>query len=133
MVSLALNRVPSIDPQNPPPLLRRVVQRYIRAFAPERIVLFGSYAKGTNQQSSDIDLLVVADLEGDPLFYLRRARQLAADCFPPVDVVFATTEEFESAATAKSPFLLSILEGGIIVYRRSAISGAERLADSQIS
>ena len=51
-----------------------------------------------------------------------RARQLAVDCFPPVDVVFATTEEFESAATAKSPFLLSILEGGIIVYRGPAIS-----------
>jgi predicted nucleotidyltransferase len=65
MVSPAINRVHRIDPQNPPPLLRRVVQRYIRAFAPERIVLFGSYAKGTNQQSSDIDLLVVADLEGD--------------------------------------------------------------------
>jgi predicted nucleotidyltransferase len=118
MASPALVRAPGIDPQNPPLLLRRVIERYIRAFAPERIVLFGSYAKGTNQSGSDIDLLVVADLDGDSLFHLRRARQLASDCFPPVDVVFATTEDIESAATAKSPFLLSILERGITVYRR---------------
>jgi predicted nucleotidyltransferase len=133
MASRTLSPPNGLDPRNLPPLLRRVVERYVRAFAPERIVLFGSYAKGTNQQSSDVDLLVVADLEGDPQFYLRRARQLAADCFPLVDVVFAATEEFESAATAKSPFLLSILEGGIIVYRRPAISGAERLGDRQVS
>jgi len=94
------------------------VERYIRAFAPERIVLFGSYAKSTNHPGSDVDLLVVADLDGDPLSYLRRARQLASDCFPPVDVVFATTEDVASAATAKSPFLLSILEHGLVVYCR---------------
>ncbi len=118
MASCEPTRAPRIDPQNPPLLLRRVVERYVRAFAPERIVLFGSYAKGTNQMGSDIDLLVIADLEGDALFYLRRARQLATYCFPPVDVVFATTEDVESATTAKSPFLHSILERGITVYRR---------------
>jgi predicted nucleotidyltransferase len=118
MVSSPLTRSPGIDPQDPPPLLRRVVARYIRAFAPERIVLFGSYAKSTNQIGSDIDLLVVADLDGDALLHLRRARQLTADCFPPVDVVFATTEDLESAATAKSPFLLSILDRGLVLYKR---------------
>lgn len=123
MASRAMARKDAIDPHNLPTLLRRVVERYVRAFAPERIVLFGSCAKGTTHTGSDIDLLVVADLEGDSIFHLRRARQLAADCFPPVDVVFATTEEFESAATAKSPFLLSILERGITVYRRSGNVG----------
>jgi len=102
----------------PPAFLRRVVARYVRAFAPQSIILFGSYAKGTNGPRSDVDVLVVADLCGDPIFHLRSARQLAADCFPPVDVVFATTEEIDSAATAKSPFLLSILERGVVLYRR---------------
>jgi hypothetical protein len=30
-----------------PPLVQRTLQRLIRAFAPERIMLFGSCAKGT--------------------------------------------------------------------------------------
>jgi predicted nucleotidyltransferase len=91
----------------------------VRAFAPERIILFGSYAKGTNHPESDVDLLIVADLEGNPAHHLRRARQLAADCFPSVDVVFATPEEVVGAATAASPFLLSILNRGVMVYCRA--------------
>src|SRR5262249_34097366 len=98
--------------------LRRVVGRYVRAFAPQRIVLFGSYAKGTNHSGSDVDLLVVADVREGAARHLRRARQLAADCFPPVDVVFATPEEVAGAATAASPFLLSILGSGVTLYER---------------
>jgi predicted nucleotidyltransferase len=101
-----------------PPLVQRTVQRLIRAFAPERIMLFGSYAKGTVHSGSDVDLLVVANLEGNAAFHQRRARQLAADCFPRVDVVFATPEEVTGAASAKSPFLLSILGKGITLYTR---------------
>lgn len=102
-----------------PPLLERTVQRLIRAFAPERIMLFGSYAKGTNHPGSDIDLLIIANLPGDPAFHRRRARQLSADCFPSVDVVFATPEDVLEAPEAQSPFLLSILGSGVTVYSRS--------------
>ena len=102
-----------------PPLVERTVQRFIRAFAPDQIVLFGSYAKGTTHIGSDVDLLIVANLPGNPTMHTRRARQLAADCFPRIDIVFATPEEVASAQTAKSPFLASILGRGIVVYQRS--------------
>ncbi len=103
-----------------PPLVDRTLQRLIRAFAPEKILLFGSWAKGTRHVGSDVDLLIIADLPGSPVVHARRARQLAADSFPPIDIVFATTEEVASAATAKSPFLLSILGTGITIYRKVA-------------
>jgi len=102
----------------PPVLVKRVIDRLVRAFAPERIVLFGSYAKGTSAPDSDVDLLVIADLEGDPEQHLRRAHQLASDCFPPVDVVIATPEEVAAAPTAPSPFLQSVLETGVTMYQR---------------
>ena len=101
-----------------PPFLRRVVGRFVRAFAPERIILFGSYAKGTNHAGSDVDVLVVSDVAAESGAPLRRARQLAADCFPAVDVVFATPADIAAAGTAASPFLLSILGSGVVVYRR---------------
>ena len=103
-----------------PPLLQRTIDRLARSFSPERIVLFGSYAKGTHGPASDVDLLVIANLDGDPHFHQRRARQLAADCFPVVDVVFCTSEDVAEAATARSPFLLSILDSGVTVYSRAA-------------
>ena len=97
--------------------LPRVVSRYVHAFAPESIVLFGSYAKRTNKPGSDVDLLIVADLDGEASTHLRRAHQLAVDCFPPVDVVFATPEDVENATAIKDPFLLSVLGSGIPIYQ----------------
>ena len=102
-----------------PPLVERTVARLIRAFAPERIVLFGSHAKGRAGERSDFDLLVVAALDGKAGIHQRRARQLAADCFPSVDVVFATPAEIDAADEAKSPFLASILGSGIMIYQRA--------------
>jgi predicted nucleotidyltransferase len=36
-----------------------LAERIAREFAPERIILFGSYAYGTPTEDSDVDLLVV--------------------------------------------------------------------------
>jgi len=69
--------------------------------------------------ASDVDLLVVADLPGDPATHTRRARQLAADCFPPLAVVFATPQDVVSAEIQKPPFLSSIPGSGVVVYRRT--------------
>jgi predicted nucleotidyltransferase len=104
-------------PPDLPPLVQRTVRRLIRSFAPERIMLFGSHAKNTSRVGSDFDLLVIANLEGNRAVHLRRARQLSADCFPPIDVVFATPQEIAEAGTAPSPFLLSVLGSGITVYQ----------------
>jgi predicted nucleotidyltransferase len=109
-----------MEPRQPLAFLHRPIERLARAFAPERIMLFGSYAKGTAHPGSDADLLVVADFEGDPAAQLRRARQLVADCFPVVDVVFCTPEDVARAQVARSPFLLSVLESGVTVYQRTA-------------
>jgi len=97
--------------------LRRVVKRYVNAFAPERILLFGSYAKGTHHPNSDMDLLIVTKASDiDFTWYIRRARQLAADCFPRVDVVFVTPEEVKKVTLENNAFLLSALSCGIVLY-----------------
>jgi predicted nucleotidyltransferase len=108
-----------MNPTPPAVLLRGTLDRLIRAFAPERIVLFGSYAKGTARPGSDVDLLVVAEIEGDPIAHSRRAHQLVASSFPPVDIVLCTPEDVSEAASAKSPFLFSVLGSGITVYSRA--------------
>lgn len=101
-----------------PPFLRRSIERLVCAFAPTRIVLFGSYAKGSARSGSDVDLLVIAAIDGEPQAHQRRARQLVASSFPPVDVVLCTTDEADNARQARSPFLRSILESGVVVYSR---------------
>lgn len=39
--------------------IQAVVQRIVEGYAPDRIILFGSYAYGTPTEESDLDLLVL--------------------------------------------------------------------------
>lgn len=75
--------------------LQELTRRLVDQFNPERIVLFGSHARGGADDRSDVDLLVICDLEGDrweltlamdrALRGLRLAR----------DIIILTPEEFE--------------------------------------
>ena len=40
-------------------VLDEIVSRIVKRFHPERIILFGSHARGTAQTDSDVDLLIV--------------------------------------------------------------------------
>lgn len=100
-----------------PAFLRTPTERLVRALAPTRIVLFGSYAKGRERPGSDVDLLVITKAAGEPGPVARRARQLVATSFPPIDIVLCTPEDAENAAEQRSPFLQSILESGVTIYR----------------
>jgi len=41
--------------------INEIAQRIASKFNPEKIILFGSYAKGTPDNGSDIDLLIIQD------------------------------------------------------------------------
>jgi len=103
----------------PPVFVLSAAERLARAFAAERIVLFGSYAKGTATPDSDVDLLVVARLAGDLAVYQRRAEQLIVDYFPLIDVLMCTPQDLEEARSDRSQFLLSVIDSGVTVYNRS--------------
>jgi predicted nucleotidyltransferase len=65
------------SPLELPPLVERTVQRLIRAFAPEQVIVFGSYAKGARGERSDVDVLVITELDagvGGRLFPAGRHR-----------------------------------------------------------
>jgi predicted nucleotidyltransferase len=114
-----------MDAADPPAYLTVPIERLTRALAPTRIVLFGSYAKGTERPGSDVDLLVISNAAAEPASALRRARQLLAANFPPIDVVLCSPEDAEHADRAASPFLQSILENGVTVYSCGTTSVCE--------
>ncbi len=69
-------------------------------FRPERIILFGSYAYGKPTDESDVDLLVVMNVEGDVVekgaeIYVAVDKAGAA-CFS-FDVLVRTPEQLKSA------------------------------------
>jgi len=48
------------------PKLAEVVRRLVKAYAPERIYLFGSVARGENRPDSVYDLMVIVPDEAPP-------------------------------------------------------------------
>ena len=74
---------------------RQATERLVRQFHPERIILFGSHARGTADLRRDVDLLVVCHVQGN-----RRALMVAMDRALrgldfARDVIVITPEEFE--------------------------------------
>ena len=44
--------------------IQEMVQRIVTQFAPDKIVLFGSYARGLAGPDSDVDLLIIKPVAG---------------------------------------------------------------------
>ena len=69
----------------------------LRKIHVERLVLFGSWAKGTAREFSDIDVVVVSpDFDGKDLW--SRAKLLGAaayQVFEPIEAVALTPQEWE--------------------------------------
>lgn len=104
------------------PVLRTAVRR-IRAAFPRvrRIVLFGSYARGTPTKHSDLDLFVVMPTRRR---WTDRARQLHA-IFPerplPLDFVVRTPREVRQRLTTYfCPFTREVMTKGRVLYEASA-------------
>ena len=72
----------------------RMVKRIARKFRPEKIILFGSHARGEAGPDSDVDLLVVMAFEGSALDKAVEIRGALHDDLVPVDVIVTKPEEF---------------------------------------
>jgi predicted nucleotidyltransferase len=76
-------------------LLKGVTERIVDAFAPERVILFGSYAEGRATADSDLDLLVVTERSLGRKEQLARTQDLFRDMPLPVQVITISRQEFE--------------------------------------
>jgi predicted nucleotidyltransferase len=76
-------------------ILRLATERLVEQFQPQRVILFGSQARGTADARSDVDLLGVCPIAGG-----RRGTMVAMDRALrglgfARDIVVLTPEEFE--------------------------------------
>lgn len=78
-------------------LIQRVCDRIVAHSHPERIYLFGSAARGDVREGSDLDLLVVMELNEDERPYRKAAElhMLFRGWLVPLDIIVRTPEQFE--------------------------------------
>ena len=72
-----------------------MVRRIVAEFDPDRIILFGSYARGQAGPDSDVDLLVVMPVKGSKRAKQLEIRAMVRDVHVPKDIIVSTTEEFQ--------------------------------------
>jgi predicted nucleotidyltransferase len=98
----------------------RVIRRYARAiaqrFQPDKIILFGSYAYGTPNEDSDVDLLVIMPA------YSQRSKagriRMALTAPFPMDLIVRTPEEVKWRLEEGESFLTEITSKGKVLYEK---------------
>jgi len=103
--------------------LKKLVNKLISNYDISQIILFGSFARGDYHEYSDIDLIIIGYLDDN--FFNRIGKVL--DLGPPnieLEPLVYTPEEFEKMKENENPFILNVLEEGIILYKKE-VDGRE--------
>ena len=89
--------------------------RIASEFQPQRIVMFGSYANGTQAEHSDLDLLIIMRYVGSGL---KKSVEILNRVKPriPVDLIVKTPDEVQERIQANDFFLAEILHRGRVLY-----------------
>lgn len=97
------------------PILEDVIDRIVDVAAPERIILFGSAARGDVRQDSDVDLLIVKDGE-DALTLMSRIYREMRGVGVAVDALVVSTEDLERYKNSHALIIKPALQEGVVVY-----------------
>jgi predicted nucleotidyltransferase len=97
-------------------LMEEIVRRIVATAHPEKVILFGSRARGDARPDSDIDLLVIAD-STEPRY--RRPVPLygvLSDILAPMDILVYTPTEVEEWSEVRQAFVTTAIREGRILY-----------------
>jgi len=97
--------------------LRSIGEKLRRDYRAEKVILFGSYARGEETADSDVDILVVAPTKErffQRMATVRRLIRGLRDGFPVAPIVL-TVRELEKRQKIGDPLVQEILETGILL------------------
>src|SRR4051812_12135724 len=104
--------------------IKQAANRIAQRFRPQQIILFGSYAYGTPDSSSDVDLLILVDDHSrlrnassqmrvhDQALHIREAINFDF----PVDLLVRSREEFQQRVEWGDYFLREVQQKGRVLY-----------------
>lgn len=98
--------------------LAAIVEHVVNGVRPERIIVFGSAARAAMTPDSDLDLLIVKDVD-DLGKLATRTRSSLPTVHPPVDVVAATMELLDEHRDSPGWVYRPAVAEGLVVYDRA--------------
>ena len=91
-----------------------------KEFHPDRVVLFGSYARGKATVDSDVDMLIILPFEGKSVHQSVEMRMRLRPAFP-VDLIVRTPDHIRKRLEMGDDFIRDILENGKTIYETDDI------------
>lgn len=97
--------------------LNNIVKRIVSLYNPELIYLFGSYAKETMTEQSDLDFIVVKRTSLPQYLRGRDVIAALAEFAVDFDLLFVTPEELEIECNEAHSLLGSVMPTALLLYR----------------
>jgi predicted nucleotidyltransferase len=95
--------------------IERFGRRIGQEFGAERVILFGSYARGVPSPDSDVDLLVIGPFVGRGADKSVEIQMKLRPGFP-IDLLIRTPEKVRERIAMGDPFMQEIVAQGRILY-----------------
>jgi len=105
-----------------PKITQEIVDTIVEAMNPEKIIVFGSFAREDAKWDSDLDLLVVMQTELSLVDRALKICNLFEHIPCPMDIVVYTPEEVASWRHMPSSFMHQVLAEGRLLYERTTES-----------
>jgi predicted nucleotidyltransferase len=102
--------------------VKDIVDRIVSNFSPEKIILFGSRARGDNHKDSDVDLLVLkSGIKKRREATLQIGKSLRGICIA-TDIIVETPSHFQELIHNPSMVYSTIKKEGKVVYEKKSIN-----------
>ena len=98
--------------------LREIVARIIEAMRPQKIILFGSQARGNASDQADIDLLIIQEIDLPRHRRYAAVRRLFWGMGIPMDILVYTPEEFARFQSVPGSFTYTVAHEGKVLYEK---------------
>lgn len=97
--------------------IKKIAERLKKEYSAEKVILYGSYAKGEAAEDSDVDLFIIAPT--NERFFQRMATvlRLIRDLKKgiPIEPIVLTSNEVKERIEIGDQFIKQIIEEGIIL------------------
>lgn len=95
--------------------IRSVGRRIGREFKPRQVILFGSHSRGTANEDSDVDLLIVMPFEGHSV---DKSVEILLTIHPPfpTDILVRTPRVVRQRIAMGDCFMQEIIAKGKVLY-----------------